>query len=127
MTKPKWMRKRKKVTDRLDSEMRLAWQRGELSWKVEGERRKVVSFKKEDGTTDKNLYIRFFTSVLALINESYINVRKGELSRKEEKFLLYEDELLILIAAIDAIYEKWDEIEKELLRVEEIKINEVSV
>jgi len=128
MTQPRWKRKLQKVTSLMDAEMRLAYQRGELSWRVEGHRRRTISFKKEDGTTDRDKYIRFFTSVFALIRESYKNVRLGNLNKKETKFLLYEDDMLILIAAVDAIKEKWYEIEKELIKAQELKMkNEVSV
>jgi len=126
MTRPRWMRKRSSITSLMDSEMRNAFNKGELSWSI-GKRRKTMSFKKKDGTTDRYKYIRFFTSVFALIKESYTSVHKNLLTNKEKKFLLYGNDINILIAAVDAIYDKWDEIEQELINAEELRIDETTV
>ena len=111
----------------MDTIIRVVYNQGEIIYTI-GNKENTISFKKDDGTTNRYFFIRFFTAVFALLRESYSRIGKKKADKKEKKFLLYTDDEAIVVAAVDAIWRRWDEIENELKKAEELRItNEVSV
>jgi hypothetical protein len=112
MTAPKWIRKRRKVVNKLDEIMKVTKQIGKLVIRRKDQPDLVIDFKKDENSLDNYKFIKFFVSVFEIIKKTYHDIGTNSLDRKIEKFFMRKDPVDILVNVCSIIMEKWDKIEE---------------
>jgi hypothetical protein len=85
MTRPRWIRKREEVMDRLEYIAKVTYHQGRLEFTV-NDIEHIISFKGEDG---EKKWDKLVLSATNIIISAYKGVARKEVSKPTEKYLLY--------------------------------------
>ena len=110
MTKPKWMRRRREISLRLNDLAKATLQHGNIEWGTKRHKRRF-NFKEGKRINSKK-YSIFFGSAFTYVRELYRAVGKNQLSKKDRKLLLYGDDAEIITTILNLVYNNWAKIEK---------------
>jgi len=87
MTRPKWIRKRKKAFEALNIVIKESMSNGYIKLRVDNRKIVNINFIKEDKTLDDKKFSSYFAKVIQSLKILYRDARKNKRSRSSKKFL----------------------------------------
>jgi len=106
MTRPKWVRKQKKVIERANEIARFALREGSINLRSESGKRVRISFVTPEKEIDVEKFSKYFGTVIGTIKSVYREAGKDPKKRSNKYFINGNVEEIIGNMLI-IVYEKW--------------------